>query len=149
MRALIQRVQKAKVTVDNNTVGSISHGVLVFLGITHSDSKNDVDWLVEKILKLRIFTYKEGKLNESIKDINGEILVVSQFTLYGNAKKGTRPSFTNAAKGDIARPLYEYMVERLKKADVKVETGVFGAYMQVSLVNDGPVTLLLEKETQE
>ena len=147
MKVVIQRVKKAKVTVENSVVGEIKEGLLVLLGVTHEDTKEQADFLVKKILNLRIFKDENDKMNLSVKDINGEILVVSQFTLYADTTSGNRPSFTEAAKPDMANELYEYFVEQCKKENIKkVATGEFGADMQVSLQNDGPVTIILEKE---
>jgi len=145
MRALVQRVASARVTVDDFPTGEIGRGLLVLLGITHSDDRPTVDWMAEKLLGLRIFSDQEGRMNRSVEEVGGGILVVSQFTLYGDARKGRRPSFVDAARPEHAIPLYEYFVEALRRGPCPVETGRFGAMMQVELVNDGPVTLLLER----
>lgn len=145
MKILIQRVKKASVVVEGTVVGSIEGGVVVFLGITHTDTPLHADWLVNKLINLRIFEDNVGKMNMSLLDQKGSALIVSQFTLYGDCAAGRRPSFTQAAPPEVATPLYEYFIESMKKAGIPTETGVFGAYMQVSLVNDGPVTLLIEK----
>ncbi|MEX0661577.1 MAG: D-aminoacyl-tRNA deacylase [Balneolaceae bacterium] len=146
MRIVIQRVKSASVTVNNEVSGSIDKGLLLFVGIHQTDTKEKADWCCRKILKLRIFEDSEGKMNKSLLDVGGELLVVSQFTLYGDMKKGTRPSFIEAGKPDMAEPLYDYMVKKLKGSSVKnVETGKFGAMMDVELVNDGPVTLIMER----
>jgi len=146
MRIVIQRVESASVTVDGNKTGAIKKGLLLLVGIHESDTKKEIDWCCRKIPKLRIFEDGEGKMNVSAKDIGGEILVVSQFTLYGDMKKGTRPSFIEAAKPDKAEPLYDYMVDKLKSdTELNIETGEFGAMMDVELVNDGPVTLVMER----
>lgn len=144
MRIVLQRVINAKVEIGNKTVGEISHGFLVLLGITHEDYEKDADWLVEKILKLRVFENDKGEMNKSVTDVGGSILVVPQFTLYGNCKKGTRPSFTKAARPEQAEKLYNYFVEKFGETGTKVETGKFGAHMNVFLNNDGPVTLVLD-----
>ena len=145
MRLLIQRVSKASVKVEGECVGKINKGFLVFLGITHEDTKDNVDYLVNKLYNLRVFEDENKKMNLSIKDINGEILIVSQFTLYADASHGNRPSFINAAKPDKANELYEYFIEKAKQTGLKIEAGIFGADMKVELLNDGPVTILLEK----
>jgi D-aminoacyl-tRNA deacylase len=146
MRALIQRVTSARVTVANEVVGQVGQGLLVLLGATHSDTTADADYLSQKIVAIRIFDDAEGKMNLSLKDIGGELLVVSQFTLYGDVRRGLRPSWSDAAPPEVAEPLYEYFVENCRKLITKVETGVFRAMMQVELVNDGPVTLLLDSD---
>lgn len=145
MRLLIQRVSKATVKVEGECVGKINRGFLVFLGITHEDTKDNVDYLVNKLYNLRVFEDENEKMNLSIKDINGEILIVSQFTLYADTSHGNRPSFINAAKPDKANELYEYFIEKAKQTGIKIEAGIFGADMKVELLNDGPVTILLEK----
>lgn len=145
MRLLIQRVSKASVKVEGECVGKINKGFLVFLGITHGDTKDNVDYLVNKLYNLRVFEDENEKMNLSIKDINGEILIVSQFTLYADTSHGNRPSFINAAKPDKANELYEYFIEKAKQTGLKIEAGIFGADMKVELLNDGPVTILLEK----
>lgn len=145
MRLLIQRVSKASVKVEGECVGKINKGFLVFLGITHGDTKENVDYLVNKLYNLRVFEDENEKMNLSIKDINGEILIVSQFTLYADTSHGNRPSFINAAKPYEANELYEYFIEKAKQTGLKIEAGIFGADMKVELLNDGPVTILLEK----
>ena len=145
MKLVIQRVKNASVDVDNKTVGKINNGFLVLLGIKSSDTKQDADYLVRKLINLRVFTDENDKMNLALKDVNGELLIISQFTLYGDCKKsGNRPSFSDAAKPEIAIPLYEYFVEECKKQIPIVETGIFGADMKVSLLNDGPVTIIIE-----
>lgn len=146
MRAFIQRVTEASVRIDGEIVGQIGAGLLVLLGIRTTDTRAEADWLAEKLPALRIFEDSEGKMNLSLLDIGGELLVVSQFTLYGDARKGRRPSYIDAAPPAVSEPLYEYFVEKLRSAGLSVATGRFGADMKVSLVNDGPVTILLEKE---
>lgn len=146
MRVVIQRVKHASVAVNGNVLGRIGQGLLVFAGFAPSDGQPQLSWMCAKIARLRIFEDETGKMNRSVADIGGGILLVSQFTLFGDAAEGNRPSFTEAAPPAIAEPLYEEMVRRLKAAaSVPVETGSFGAEMEVSLVNDGPVTILLER----
>jgi D-tyrosyl-tRNA(Tyr) deacylase len=144
MRVVLQRVKQARVDVGGETVGAIGVGLLVFVGITHTDSRQDADYLVDRILHLRIFPDQERRMNRSILDAEGALLVVSQFTLYGNCKKGRRPSFDQAAPPEQASLLYEYFVQRLRLSNRPVETGVFQAEMEVHLVNDGPVTFFLD-----
>lgn len=144
MRAVIQRVSRAKVTVEGEIVGEIASGWLVLLGVAPDDSQKQVDWLAEKIANLRAFNDADGKMNLSVQDVGGSILVVSQFTLYGDCQKGRRPSFIGAAPPAIAEPLYEAFVNALKLLGVPVATGRFAADMQVELVNDGPVTFVLD-----
>jgi D-tyrosyl-tRNA(Tyr) deacylase len=146
MRCIIQRVSRAKVSVDGEIVGEISEGILVLLGVSREDSEKDADYLLEKTLNLRIFEDAEEKMNLSLLDINGELLVVSQFTLYGDVRKGRRPSFIKAAIPEQAKSLYEYFVSEARKQIKKVETGEFQAMMDVELVNDGPVTIMLDSE---
>ena len=145
MKILIQRVSHAKVEVGNKTVGMIGAGVLVLVGITHNDTAAQAAWLANKLTNLRIFEDTQGKLNLSLIDQKGSALIVSQFTLYANCNEGRRPSFTEAAPPEIAKPLYEQFIKEVHKAGIPVETGIFGAEMKVSLLNDGPVTLLLER----
>ena len=145
MRVLLQRVSRASVRIDGKTVGQIERGYLLLLGVTASDSSDTVAWMADKVLGLRIFPDAEGKMNLALADVDGGILVVSQFTLYGDSSKGRRPSFVDAARPEIAIPLYEQFVARLRESGTRVETGVFGEMMEVELVNDGPVTLWLEK----
>ena len=145
MKLVVQRVKNANVDVDNKTVGKIGNGFLVLLGIKTSDTIQDADYLVRKLINLRVFTDENDKMNLALKDVNGELLIISQFTLYGDCKKsGNRPSFTDAARPEIAIPLYEYFVNECKKQIPIVETGIFGADMKVSLLNDGPVTIIIE-----
>ncbi len=144
MRAVIQRVSRAGVTIDGETVGRIGPGLLVLLGVTHADTPADARWLAEKIIGMRIFNDADGKMNLPVTDVAGGVLVVSQFTLYGDAQKGRRPSFIDAARPEQAIPLYEAFVNGIRALGVPVETGRFGAMMDVELVNDGPVTLILE-----
>lgn len=146
MKIVVQRVKRASVTVDGAITGEINKGILLLVGIHQEDTQKIINWCCEKVSKLRIFEDEEGKMNLSVRDVNGGILVVSQFTLYGNTKKGTRPSFIEAAKPEIAEPLYNYMIEQLKSIhENSVETGEFGAMMDVELINDGPVTIIVEK----
>lgn len=145
MRALIQRVLESEVKIDGKPVGKIGKGFLVLLGITHTDTEREVEWLANKIRGLRVFEDKNGKMNLGLDEISGDILIVSQFTLYSNYIKGKRPSFTDAAKPDIAIPLYKSFIEKFKEFNIgKVETGNFGVNMKVSLINDGPVTLMID-----
>lgn len=145
MKLVIQRVNNAKVDVDNKTIGQIEKGFLVLFGVGPEDTKEIADFLVEKLCNLRIFEDENQKMNLSIKDIDGELLIVSQFTLYADCKKGNRPSFAGAAEPEKANALYEYFIEKCKDKVKKVEHGKFGADMKVSLLNDGPVTIILEK----
>ena len=145
MRAIIQRVKNASVKVDNNLIGNINQGFLVFVAVNVDDEPKDLEYIKNKVMNLRIFEDEDGKMNKSIKDINGEFLVVSQFTLYGDARKGNRPSFINSAKHEKAEEYYERFVEELKRdSGLKVETGQFAADMEISLINDGPVTIQLD-----
>jgi len=144
VRALIQRVSQAAVTVDHEIVGRIGRGFLVLLGVTHGDGQREAAWLAHKIAGLRVFDDAAGKMNLGLSDVSGEVLVVSQFTLYGDARKGRRPDFLQAARPEQAEPLVDYFVEQLRADGLPVETGQFRALMQVSLVNDGPVTLWLD-----
>ncbi len=146
MRAVIQRVSRASVSVDGKIVGQIGQGLLVLLGVSRTDAESAADYLAEKIAGLRIFEDPAGKMNLSLAEIKGAVLLVSQFTLYGDVRRGKRPSFDAAAPPEQARKLYEYMVERLRALGINCQTGVFQAMMQVELVNDGPVTILLDSE---
>lgn len=148
MKVVIQRVSEAHVKVDGKIVGEINKGYMLLIGIDESDEKPDADWLVQKILNLRVFGDENDKLNLSIPDINGEILCISQFTLIADYKKGNRPSFIKAAKPDKAISLFEYFKEQISKSGLKTESGIFGADMKVSLVNDGPVTILMDSITK-
>lgn len=144
MRAVIQRVSQSNVTVEDRIVGEIDAGFLVLLGVGRDDTREDADYLAEKIINLRIFTDDHGKMNLSIKDTGGAMLVVSQFTLFGDVRRGRRPSYTDAAEPEKANELYKYFVERIRANDIRTETGIFQAMMHVSLINDGPVTILLD-----
>jgi len=144
MRAVVQRVLNASVSIDSKVVSQIDKGLLVFIAVAPDDTDKEARWLSSKILKLRVFADENDKMNKSILDINGEILLVSQFTLYGSCRKGNRPSFTGSAGPDVAIPLYEQFSTLLEEHEVKVSTGVFGADMAVRLVNDGPVTLVID-----
>lgn len=146
MRALLQRVSSASVTVNGRIIGQIKQGFVILLGVTHSDTPAEADWLANKIAGLRLFEDEADKMNLSLSDVDGSVLVVSQFTLYGDARKGKRPSFTAAARPEQAEPLVDYFCEQLRGAGLAVATGQFGAMMQVAIHNDGPVTLMLEKE---
>lgn len=146
MRALIQRVKRASVTINSEVTGKINNGLLIFLGVGEDDTEKQVQYLVEKCTGLRIFTDEQDKMNLSVKDINGEILIVSQFTLFGDCKKGKRPSFVRAARPGTAIPLYESFIAHCKNTGLNVQTGEFGADMQIELINDGPVTIWLDTE---
>ena len=144
MKLVIQRVKNASVEVDNKIVGEIDKGFLVLIGIKVGDTKEQADYLVKKVCNLRVFTDEKGKMNLSLKDVGGELLVVSQFTLYGDCRKGRRPSFSSAARPEVATKLYEEFIEKARKEGIVTKTGQFGAHMMVDLTNDGPVTILLE-----
>ena len=146
MRAVIQRVRRASVTIEDVIHGSISRGMVVLLGIRDGDTPKDLLWLVEKVINLRIFDDQQGKMNRSLADIGGEMLIISQFTLYGDCRKGRRPGFSAAAPPEIAEPLYRQFIDELQTRQIRIATGVFQAAMQVELVNDGPVTILLDSE---
>ena len=146
MRAVVQRVTEARVTVAGNITGQIGVGLVVLLGVARDDENGDADYLADKIVNLRVFQDEQGKMNRSILEIGGQMLVVSQFTLYGDVRRGRRPSYTEAAEPDKANKLYEYFVESVRSFGLKVETGVFQAMMEVSLINDGPVTILLDSK---
>jgi len=147
MRAVVQRVKRASVAIDGEVVSAISKGLLILVGVGNDDNEDDADYLAEKIANLRIFEDDGGKMNLSVRDINGELLAVSQFTLYGDCRRGKRPSFTDSARPEHARHLYEYFVEKLENvAQTDVKTGVFAADMAVELINDGPVTILLDSK---
>lgn len=148
MKVVIQRVSEASVKVDEKIVGAISNGLMLLVGIDENDEHADADWVVQKILNLRIFGDEDGKLNLSVKDISGEILCISQFTLIADYKKGNRPSFIKAAKPDKAIPLFDYFKEEISKSGLKTESGIFGADMKVSLINDGPVTIVMDSITK-
>ncbi len=149
MRLVIQRVAHASVTIDNKVNGKIGKGFLVLIGISPSDTKEDADFLVRKLVNLRVFEDENEKMNLALKDVNGELLLISQFTLYANTNEGNRPSFIEAAKPDIAIPLYEYFVEECRKKVPHVDTGIFGADMKVELLNDGPVTIMMDSKIRK
>jgi D-tyrosyl-tRNA(Tyr) deacylase len=150
MKIVLQRVSSASVTIENKIVADIQKGLLILVGIEDADTKEDIDWLVGKITKIRIFDDENRVMNLSIQDIDGDVIVVSQFTLHASTKKGNRPSYIKAAKPDIAIPLYENFVQQLEKElGKKIQTGVFGADMQVSLINDGPVTIIIDSKNRE
>lgn|SRR5690554_3787153 len=149
MRIVAQRVSEASVTIDQKVVGQIAWGLMLLVGIEEADTKEDADWLVGKISQMRIFSDEDGKMNRSIKDINGELLLISQFTLHASTKKGNRPSFIKAARPEQAIPLYKYLIEAFRKTELKVETGIFGADMKVALINDGPVTIVIDSKNKE
>ena len=150
MKVVIQRVSKAKVEVKDSVICKINQGFLILLGIENSDSQEDVNWLVSKISNLRVFSDDELKMNLSIKDVKGEIIVVSQFTLHAKTKKGNRPSYINAANPEHAKPLYDEFISKLKnESEVNVKSGIFGANMQLAIVNDGPVTIIIDSKNKE
>ncbi|WP_250631696.1 D-aminoacyl-tRNA deacylase [Rhodoflexus caldus] len=150
MIAVIQRVTEASVTIEGRVHGKIATGFLVLLGIAHNDTAEDVEWLAGKIAGLRVFSDDEGKMNRALADIDGNILLISQFTLHASTKKGNRPSFTEAAPPPVATPLYEAMIERLQQlTGKKIETGIFGADMKVRLLNDGPVTIIIDSKNKK
>ena len=146
MKFVIQRVREANVTVDGEVLGKIGHGLLVLVGVADSDDKEIADKMIDKMIKLRIFDDAEGKTNLSISDVNGAFLIISQFTLYADCKKGNRPSFTKASKPELANELYEYVISEVRKKGFQAEHGAFGADMKVSLLNDGPFTIVLDSE---
>ncbi|WP_454048220.1 D-aminoacyl-tRNA deacylase [Chryseobacterium sp. Marseille-Q8038] len=148
MKIVIQRVSEASVKVDGKIVGEIGKGLMLLVGVDENDEKTDADWLVQKALNLRIFGDEDDKLNLSVKDISGEILCISQFTLIADYKKGNRPSFIKAAKPDKAIPLFDYFKEEMAQSGLKTESGIFGADMKVSLINDGPVTIVMDSMTK-
>ena len=145
MKLVVQRVKNAQVEVDGSVVGKIGKGFLVLLGVTHEDTKEQADYLVKKLCKLRVFTDENGKMNLGLKEVNGELLIISQFTLYADCTGGNRPSFIQAAKPDQANEIYEYFCAECEKNGINVQKGIFGADMKVNLLNDGPVTIILEK----
>lgn len=146
MRAVVQRVKSSKVEVDGKTIGSIGKGINLLIGISKDDTREDIDYIVRKVLGMRIFEDDKGKMNYSLNDINGQLILISQFTLYGDCRRGKRPDFMKAQGGDLARSLYNELVEEFKKEVPDLQTGEFGADMQVEIINDGPVTLLLESK---
>lgn len=149
MKIVLQRVSEAEVKVDDKSEGKIGIGFLILLGIAQDDTKDDVDWLVNKCCKMRVFSDAEGKMNLNIDEVNGSFLVISQFTLHASTKKGNRPSFMRAARPEQAIPLYEYFCKSLSDQNIKVEQGIFGEDMKVSLVNDGPVTIVIDSKNRE
>ncbi len=150
MRLVIQRVSKASVKVDGKITGAIDQGLLILVGIEEADNDEDIEWLTKKVVNMRIFNDERGIMNLSVKDIDGQILVVSQFTLHANTKKGNRPSYIRAAKPETAIPLYEKFVKALtEKNGKKTQTGIFGAHMEVELINDGPVTIIMDSKLRE
>lgn len=149
MRIIVQRVSQASVTIEGKISGQINQGFLLLVGIEAEDTFEDADWLVGKISQMRIFSDEEGKMNLAIGDVNGELLVISQFTLFASTKKGNRPSFIKAARPEIAIPLYEHLIWSFKQLGITTQTGEFGADMKVSLVNDGPVTIIIDSKNKE
>ena len=148
MKVVLQRVSMASVQVDGKIAGEISQGLMLLIGVDENDENADADWLVKKVLDVRIFSDEDGKMNHSVKDIQGEILCLSQFTLISDYKKGNRPSYIKAARPEKAIPLFDYFKDEIKKSGLKTESGIFGADMKVSLINDGPVTLVLDSKTK-
>lgn len=148
MRILLQRVSEASVKIEGKINGQIGQGLMLLVGICADDNQEDIDWLIQKIVNMRIFSDENGKMNLSVQDIHGEILLISQFTLHASTKKGNRPSFIEAARPEIAIPLYENFITQLKLSNLNVQTGIFGADMKVSLVNDGPVTIWLDSKNK-
>lgn len=146
MKIIVQKVSHSNVVINNKTNGQIQKGFMVLVGFTHDDTTAIIDKMVDKMINLRIFEDENGKMNLSLKDVNGSILSISQFTLYADCKKGRRPSFIDAAKPDLAIPLYDYFNQKIKQYDIHVETGIFGADMKVTLLNDGPVTIILDSK---
>ncbi len=150
MRCLIQRVSEAKVMAESNTIGQIKNGLLIFVGISNDDTDEDIRWIASKIIQMRIFSDDNGKMNKSITDVNGDVLIVSQFTLFASTKKGNRPSFTNSAPADFAEMMYKkFITECENLLQKKAESGVFAADMKVSLINDGPVTIWIDSKNRE
>jgi len=149
MRVLVQRTTQATVTIDREVRGEIGNGLVLFAGICAEDRAEDLEWLVQKICSMRIFSDADGKMNLSVTDLKGALLVISQFTLHASTKKGNRPGFTLAARPEVAIPLYEEFIHRLKATGLQVETGIFGADMKVQLINDGPVTIWLDSKNKE
>jgi D-tyrosyl-tRNA(Tyr) deacylase len=150
MRVVIQRVRKASVIIDENIFSSIKSGLVIFLGIENNDNDDDIEWLCNKLINLRIFNDDLGVMNLSLNDINGEILIISQFTLFASTKKGNRPSYSKALKADYAIPLYEKFIKKLEEAyGTDIKTGVFGADMKIDLINDGPVTIIMDTKNKE
>ena len=149
MRVVIQRVSEAQVKVDHEVVGMINKGLLILLAVNVSDNEDDIEWLTNKIVNLRIFSDAEGKMNLSLKEVDGEVLIISQFTLYASTKKGNRPSYLRSAKPNIAIPIYELVIEEFKKKGIFPEEGIFGADMKVELINDGPVTIIIDTTDRE
>ena len=145
MKVLVQRCEKAKVSVDNKVVGKIGKGLMLLVGFTQNDNSSNIDYLVDKVINLRIFDDESGVMNKSLLDVGGSILSISQFTLYADASKGRRPSYINALSGDLATKLYDEFNNKLKNKGINVETGIFGAEMKVDFINDGPITIMLEK----
>lgn len=146
MRGVVQRVQRASVSVDNKIIGKVEHGILLLLGVEDTDEEKDLEYMCDKVPNLRIFEDENGKMNKSLMDVNGSLLVISQFTLLGDARKGRRPSFTQAAIPEKAITMYESFIEKMKEKDIVTKSGEFGADMQVELINDGPVTILLDSK---
>jgi D-tyrosyl-tRNA(Tyr) deacylase len=149
MRVIIQRVSEASVSIDSQVKAKIGYGLMILVGISTEDNHEDIDWLTQKIINLRVFNDENGKMNLSLLDVKGEVLLISQFTLFASTKKGNRPSFIQSAKPEIAVPLYEQFIESLKATGIEIKTGRFGADMKVSLTNDGPVTIIIDSKNKE
>ena len=149
MRVVVQRVEEASVVVEGKEVGAIKSGFMILLGVEHDDSEQDLQWLVKKIVGLRVFGDGDGKMNLNITDVGGSILLISQFTLHASTKKGNRPSFIKAARPEHSLPMYNKFISELRKNNIQVASGVFGAYMDVSLVNSGPVTIIIDSKNRE
>ena len=149
MRIVVQRVSKASVSIAGNLHSAINYGFLVLVGVCNDDRYEDIAWMTQKIINLRVFGDELSKMNRSIQDVNGEILIVSQFTLFASVKKGNRPSFVASARPEFAIPLYEKFIDELMQYDIKIQTGIFGANMQIELVNDGPVTIIIDSKNKE
>ena len=149
MRVIIQRVSEASVSIDSQVKAKIGYGLMILVGISTEDNQEDIDWLTQKIINLRVFNDENGKMNLSLLDVKGEVLLISQFTLFASTKKGNRPSFIQSAKPEIAVPLYEQLIESLKATGIEIKTGTFGADMKVSLTNDGPVTISIDSKNKE
>ncbi len=149
MRLVIQKAKNASVKVDNQVIGHIDHGFMVLVGVTHSDTEKDAEYCARKVANMRLFEDDEGKTNLSLADVDGSVLSISQFTLYGNTRKGNRPSFVSAAEPEQANQLYEYFNQELQKYDIEVATGQFGAHMAVDFINDGPMTILIDSQNKD
>jgi len=148
MKSVLQRVRRGRVLVDGDTIAAIERGLVILIGVGHADTKNEAEWLAEKCAVLRVFEDEQGKTNLSVQDVGGEVLVISQFTLYADTRKGRRPSFIKAASPEIAQPLVDHFVDHMRGLGISIQKGVFGAHMLVEIENDGPVTIILERDPQ-